>query len=797
MKPIIIFALFLSGVFVNAQFTKVLDLPTHLNPPSPVSTNEYNTWNNLLFYVKSAANSSFEVIVTDGTSAGTVVVANLPKPADASSWYLSSLKKGENGMYLKFSYTDNVTFLQNDELWFSDGTPGNTVKLVSNARMNISGLNTSGAVQNYQRPYQASHIGNVFYFWKGTDNVYATSLFLWQSDGTVAGTLPVAGASGVHLPYEVGVSDEYWDVGLTYNGKYYFLAQDAAINTVRAKFYKLDAGVPQLLGTYNNAVRMGTVFKNHIYFMARQEFVPNSGYFEREIFKSDGTAAGTSVFYNFAGDNAHNGVNEQDHFTFHRTSDYMFIRTNDNLQHNILVTDGTTNFVNLYSGTVYPVNHFYLDGKMAYFLRTSNDTNVFNSFAVNMQTLEKTTLTKPFYNTAAGTVRNGTLWIANKPTYLTTALTPWRSAGTDATTLATTNSFQFATNFFTIGGNLYAFSSYLGALYNALYRFEDNFTFTNTTGDNFWSTPMNWVAKMVPLQFDNVVVPGAFTPAVDGPAYANNLNVNSPLSLTGGNLNINGILNLGAGITLNANSLNLTGKTSQITNGSASNYITTNGTGAVSVQNLNAARGPVTLPIGTALNYNPITIANTGASDTFSAKVSEGISNAPGGAVNATWDISEGTSGGSNVSLTLGWNQSQESTTFSRNTAQVGHLINGVWTPESSGVVSGSNPYVLQATGITSFSPFGVMNFGALQLTEFTRSKISVAPNPFTELLQVEMQEAGSIDLYDSSGKLAFRTQLTNGSNRLTVSGIPAGFYQYLIRSTHGSVLLSGKLIKN
>lgn len=796
MKPFLFFSLLLATILADAQFTKVMDLPANLNPPAPLAANEYNTWNSKLFYLKNGSNSSFDLIVTDGTAAGTIQVANMPKPADASSWYLASLKKGANGMYIKFSYYDNVTFLQNDELWFSDGTAANTQKLLSNARINMSGLHNLPSVQNYQRPYQASHVGNIFYFWKGADNVYATSLYLWQSDGTVAGTQPVAGASGVHLPYEMGLTDEYWDVGLTYNGSYYFLAQDTGINTVRAKFYKLQAGVPQLLGSYQNAVRMGTVFKNKMYFMARQAFAQNSGYFQREIFQSDGTAAGTSVFYNFSGDNSYNGVNEQDHFTFHKTANYMFIRTNDNLLHNILVTDGSTNFINLYNGSVYPVTHFYVDDKMAYFLRVSNDTNVYNSFAVNMSTLEKTTITKPFYNTDAAVVRNGTLWIANKPTYNTAFYTPWRSAGTDATTQATANSFSYATNFFTLGTNLHAFSSYLGSLYNALYRFDANFTFNNSTGDNQWSTPMNWVSKMIPMQFDDVVVPPAFGPVISAPAFANNMTLNSPLNFTGGDLNLNGTLNLGAPVTLNTGSINLKGASSQITNGSAANYIVTNGTGTVNVQNLNTARGSVSLPIGTANHYNPITISNSGTPDTFSARVSEGIANMSNGAVNATWNISEGTVGGSNVNLTFGWNAAQQNATFSAAGAKVGHYYNGQWNQENSGSVTGSGPFAITATGITTFSPFAVMNFGALATAETAMKSLNVYPNPFRDALNISVLESGIFQLYDTSGKLVATHYLVKGVNTFDKSDLPANVYLYQIKNSAGTVTAAGKVIK-
>src|SRR5690606_36615106 len=122
-----------------------------------------------------------------------------------------------------------------------------------------------------------------------------------------------------------------------------------------------------------------------------------------------------------------------------------------------------------------------------------------------------------------------------------------------------------------------------------------------------------------------------------------------------------------------ANNVNLKGKNAAILNGNAINYLTTNGAGTVNVENLNPTRGQVNLPIGTATNFNPITIENTGISDTFSVNVQEGISNTTGGAVNATWNISEAVTGGSNVNVSFTWNQTQENGLFNRNTAAVGH----------------------------------------------------------------------------------------------------------------------------
>ncbi len=330
----------------------------------------------------------------------------------------------------------------------------------------------------------------------------------------------------------------------------------------------------------------------------------------------------------------------------------------------------------------------------------------------------------------------------------------------------------------------------------SLWRFDPNFTFTNTYGDNNWGNPNNWTAKNTPLNYDDVTIPASQTPQITGNAFANNLTVSSPINLTSGNLNVGGNLNLGSSVTLNNNNLNLIGSNSQISNGNATNYIVTNGTGTVNVENLNTAKGTVNLPIGTATNYNPVSIANTGTSDTFSVKVSDGISNTTNGAVNVTWDIAETTAGGSNVNLTLGWNTSQQNPTFNSANAKVGHFVNGAWTEENSGSVTGSGPYTISATGISSFSPFAVMNFTALGTVDFSKSEHAVYPNPFTEILNVDVKENATISIFDLSGKLVSIHLLKKGRNEINKAELQSGVYVYQIKNIKREVVSSGKIIK-
>lgn len=789
MKKIILLFIAVSS-FCTAQFTKVMDLPTGFGPGLYDQYTEYNIWNNKLFYVIAASDNSLNLNVTDGTAQGTTTILNIPRPAGTNGFSVGSYKKAENGLYFKILTTDSGSGNMYHDLWFTDGTAANTVKVASHSRINIGGLLMAG-IDNFDRPYQESHIGNTFYFWKSEqDGLISAPLHLWKSDGTVAGTERVTTASNVYIPNNNDYSDEFWDVGLVYNGNYYFMAQDVSSNLVRDKLYKLNNGVPELVASFSRADRMGTVFKNKMYFIARKPYSQSNWNDDREVYVSDGTTAGTYIFADFPG----SGVEMLDHHTFHKNSNYMFLRHNGNGMHNIIATDGTTNFKTLYAGSVHPTQHFKYDEQMAYFTLQSNDTNIRPSFAINLTDFSRTNITKPFYNLVGLEIFNGTLWVPNKAVYNTAFLTPWRSGGSTETTFPATNSPNYASFFFKLNNKLYMFASYLGVLYNALYKFDDDFIFTNTSGDNLWSTPNNWQAKMIPLNFDNATIPANFSPEINGEAFVKSLDVNSPLNISSGNLNINQTLNLGAKVSLNGGNLKLKGTSSNITNGNESNYIVTNANSSVKVESLNSARGQVNIPIGTPNYFNPISIANSGTSDTFSVRVSEGIANTTNGAVNATWEVNEENAGGSNVSLNLGWNTAQHNSSFVLANARVGHYKNGNWVEESSGTLTGTGAYQISATGITDFSPFSVMNFGTLSTLSFSQTKINVFPNPFSDHITISMQDSGTFSLYDMSGNLLFNNLLKKGENTIYNLSVTKGIYVYIIKDSKNKIVKTGKL---
>ena len=146
-----------------------------------------------------------------------------------------------------------------------------------------------------------------------------------------------------------------------------------------------------------------------------------------------------------------------------------------------------------------------------------------------------------------------------------------------------------------------------------------------------------------------------------------------------------------------------------------------------------------------------------------------------------------------NLGLTLGWNTSQQNAAFDSASAKVGHYLNGNWTEENSGTVSNNS---ITATGISSFSPFAVMNFGALAATDFSKSKLSIYPNPFNDYLNILTDNGGIINFYDLAGKLVSTSVLAKGTNSLNKSSLAKGVYIYQIKNASGEVVSSGKVIK-
>jgi ELWxxDGT repeat protein len=193
---------------------------------------------------------------------GTVLV----KDIRAGSYGSHPLFLANVGGTLYFSAHDGAS---GEELWRSDGTPAGTA-LVKDIRIGSSGAN----------PRDLTNVGGTLYF--SANDVLGFEL--WKSDGTAAGTVLVKDISGSVYG---GSPNNFANVG----GTLYFSANDGASGFELWKSNGTAAGTVLVknirAGSAGSEPRSLTNVAGTLYFTA------NDGVTGHELWKSDGTAAGT------------------------------------------------------------------------------------------------------------------------------------------------------------------------------------------------------------------------------------------------------------------------------------------------------------------------------------------------------------------------------------------------------------------------------------------------------------------------------------------------------------------------
>ncbi len=778
MKKILVFGLVLLFSLTNAQLTEVYTF-TEDNKPSQ-SDFEYRNQllGNKLFYINVNSQGQCYLFYKDGSGNPPVSVKNVTAAGATSTMPTTILTAKVSGNYFYFStFTKKTNTNSQHEIWRTDGTEEGTVKLLS-----YDGNTSFGYIKVDNHPIKTtanpenSVNGGIIFSASPTPATRS----IWFTDGTVSGTQLLKEFAAPEMnSYSVWPMEKVGNrmLFIRYN-------TDKFIAGRPWELWSTDGtpGGTQLLTNINYAFGK---LNNAFYFVDFDR--PNA-----VTYTEDGLTVGTKPAPNFmiTGSQVLNGEELMFWNMSQDNTKQLYHTTNFNAVSKI--AELGTEPINFITGNDY--------GAFGYQKISGTNTFVFFDRLGN-----KSVMQNNLYSNSNPVITLGnTIYMGakekNDPNKIGNELWRFDNVHSDLALdirpgVTTYQSWTFVnetspSKFFILDDQLYFFINDSGI--TKLVKFNGDFTFTNTAGNNLWTDRQNWKTGAPPMLTDKAIIPTGMTPTVNSTAYVTDLTIASPLNLNS-DLNIIGNVNLNSKITLNNSKLNLKGISSTITGGNATNYIVTNGTGTVNVENVNAERGTVNLPIGTATNYNPVSIANTGTSDTFSARVSDGISNTTNGAVNATWEISEATAGGSNVSLTLGWNTSQQNAAFDSGTAKVGHYLNGSWTEENSGAVSNNS---ITATGISTFSPFAVMNFGALAASDFSKSKVLIYPNPFNENLNISTENGGVVNFYDLSGKLVSTSVLMKGTNSLNKSSLSKGVYIYQIKNANDEILSSGKIIK-
>jgi hypothetical protein len=254
-----------------------------------------------------------------------------------------------------------------------------------------------------------------------------------------------------------------------------------------------------------------------------------------------------------------------------------------------------------------------------------------------------------------------------------------------------------------------------------------------------------------------------------------------------------------------------------IEGGNYNSYIVTSGTGMITEQNvgLTGKAQTVSLPIGpTTSSYNPAVMTNSGTTDNYSVMVLDSVyqhyfGNAPtslaltSDAVSRTWIIKEAVAGGSNVSLTLQWDISQELPGFNHYSSYISHYMDTSWVPSTPAVALGIGPYRVTDSNFTILDNAsnaiafaighgvgggGIGGSGSTSVSFITKGNgIMVYPNPvqggelfvkFAALGKDEMK----IRIIDVLGKVwyngvADNMKYSNGIMPVNVSNLAAGVY--------------------
>jgi hypothetical protein len=244
-----------------------------------------------------------------------------------------------------------------------------------------------------------------------------------------------------------------------------------------------------------------------------------------------------------------------------------------------------------------------------------------------------------------------------------------------------------AAQIFTVSGNLVNNGTYtFGLSAGASLYLGGNFTNNGTITYNGRLLNFTGIAQTIggtsANNFGNVRLSNGTNVTLNGAA-----SISSNLSFTSGKLILgNYDLTMGSGATF--------------TTPTGTSYIQTNGTGQLKQI---VAGTAVAFPVGNSA-YNPITLTNTGTSDTYGVAVVDGAVSTglnPTKAINRRWMISEAVAGGSNLTpAVLQYNTGEEGAAFNAGTTPKIGIYNGSTWTTAIAVLAGSNPY----TGTASVS---------------------------------------------------------------------------------------------
>ncbi len=233
--------------------------------------------NGVLYFSSYDPATGHSLWKSDGTESGTVMVKNI-NPDIYQNVRIEKLISANNMLF--FFADDGVNGL---ELWKSDGTETGTsmVKDINNSASSSLSLPFNG-------PKQLANVNGIVYF-AANDGTNGSEL--WKSDGTATGTVMVKNISA-------GNMSSFFASFFNFNGTLIFTCDNQTNGQELWKSDGSEAGTvmvkdifPGFNGGYyeSSLPEFFCIFNDLLYFSAR------TGTHGRELWKSDGTEAGTVI----------------------------------------------------------------------------------------------------------------------------------------------------------------------------------------------------------------------------------------------------------------------------------------------------------------------------------------------------------------------------------------------------------------------------------------------------------------------------------------------------------------------
>lgn len=398
------------GTTVGTLFVKDINSTGSGQSSSP--QNLY-VWNNKLYFTANDGVSGRELWVTEGTGVTTSQVKDIfPGISDILDISNNSTNRpffaGSTG---KLIFTANSP-IYGQEMWGTDGTEAGTQILVDantlpgyayahdeiafNGKIYFSAASayygqelwstdlTSGNTQMVKDIWPGASSGlatdySYFTIFKGKLYFQARTLTggweLWSTDGTELGTVQVLDLYSSYItgywmyaPNNLVVCNGklfFGQLGYNSNGGGYALwAYDGVVNPVPLNTSALDS--PQYQTCYNNVV----------YFQAYDR--TSSAYYDWEVWKSDGTSAGTTRFYDTNTNTCSNGYSCSGSPTNFKVanSKLYFTASSTSQGYELFQTDGTTTTViDIYPGASNSNPSYLISYKNELYFRANNGTN--------------------------------------------------------------------------------------------------------------------------------------------------------------------------------------------------------------------------------------------------------------------------------------------------------------------------------------------------------------------------------------------------------------------------------------